>query len=38
MELFVKVGSQTKIVHWKVVMKVPESELAFHDLLFLKLD
>lgn len=37
MELFDKAGSQTKIVHWNGVMKVPE--LAFHDLLLLlKLD
>lgn len=37
MELLVKAGSQTKIVHWKVVMKVSEFELVFHGLLLLKL-
>lgn len=30
MELFVKAGSQKKIVHWKAV-KMPECEEAFHD-------
>lgn len=31
MELFVKAGSQTEIVHWKDMLKVPECEQAFND-------
>lgn len=31
MELFVKAGSQTKNVHWKAMMKMPECEQAFHN-------